>query len=120
MGGLDFVHHNPGALGKDAVNAAADGEDEIGGFQLMVHHDFRLIAGRARALDALVGPYPLQGALGAGEGRLQVAGLQNEGHQRADGNGQAGFQKNHFRFEDGRSSVKGRHALRRTDRAGRR
>jgi hypothetical protein len=43
-------------------------------------------------LDPLVGPDPLQRTLASGKGRRQIAALQGERYQRADGNGKAGFQ----------------------------
>ena len=92
-GGFDLVDHHPVAVGEDAVQAAADLQNEIRGFDGMLERDFGLVAGRPCPLDFLVGPEAVQRALRPGEGGRQVAGLQGKGHQGADGNGQAGFQQ---------------------------
>src|SRR5688500_2642513 len=90
---LDLLDQERAVLLEQAVDAAAELEDEVAGVDVAGDAHFAFVSGRLRLLVPDVGPGALEGTAGAAElaGAGQAAGPEDELDDLADGGADDSF-----------------------------
>ena len=94
LDGLDFFEQDLAGTGEEAVNAALDSQNEVGGLEVKAKANLFLVTRGAGALEPLVAAGAGQGAAGADEVAFaaKVAAAEDELDQLANLNAEDGFQ----------------------------